>query len=332
MAHKHSRLTSEGRLVWFVERLWNLAQELPVRQIPIDQIAEFDQNCWFGPRSLPICRAVAQHARRILEADLNYPIILSAEGYLMDGGHRIAKAYLLKMREVAAVQFRLDPEPDYVLAPEAPLPTEPRIPVPALSSDSQRDYYAMAVAADPSIVGYGPNRSRTGRMLPPSSLFLAGVPATGKSSFGNWLEEQKDYLHLDFDEEDIVQQQGFGQEQQLLWHQHQIEPLLQALIARHQPIVLTWGFAPHFLPTVTHMLTWGFVPIWFTAARDTARQAFIQRGRIDVKYFDQYMALMTPLEQEIIAVFGGHVLQPLQDDGTRLPFSAIYAQLLPWFV
>jgi hypothetical protein len=136
MAHKHSRLTSEGRLVWFVERLWYLARDLPVRQIPIDRVVEFDQNCWFGPTSLPTCRAVAQHARRILDADLHYPIILSAEGHLMDGGHRIAKAYLLQMREVAAVQFALDPEPDYILAPEALLPAEPRIPVPALGSAS----------------------------------------------------------------------------------------------------------------------------------------------------------------------------------------------------
>ena len=136
MAGKHSRLTSAGRLVWFVERLWYLARELPVRQLPLDQIAEFDQNCWFGPTSLPTCRAVAQHARRMLEADLYYPIILSAAGYLMDGGHRIAKAYLLDLPDIPAVQFLVDPEPDYILAPDAPMPTEPRIPVPALGRDS----------------------------------------------------------------------------------------------------------------------------------------------------------------------------------------------------
>jgi hypothetical protein len=129
MAGKHSRLTSKGRYVWFVERLWHLARALPVRQIPIDQIAEFDHNCWFGPTSFPTCRAVAEHTRRILEADLRYPIILSAEGYLMDGGHRIAKAYLLKWNEISAVQFPLDPEPDYILTPDVPLPAEPRLPV-----------------------------------------------------------------------------------------------------------------------------------------------------------------------------------------------------------
>ena len=136
MAEKHSRLTPAGRLVWFTERLWHLARELPVRQLPIAQIAEFDQNCWFRPASPPTSRAVAQHARRIYEADLRYPIILSAEGYLMDGGHRIAKAYLLELHEIPAVQFPLDPEPDYILAPDAPMPTEPRIPVPTRGQDS----------------------------------------------------------------------------------------------------------------------------------------------------------------------------------------------------
>ena len=95
MVQKHSRLTVEGRLVWFVDRLWYLARDLSVRKVLLDKIAEFDQNCWFGPTSPSTCRAVAEHARRIIDADLRYPIILSAEGYLMDGGHRLAKAYLL---------------------------------------------------------------------------------------------------------------------------------------------------------------------------------------------------------------------------------------------
>ena len=42
------------------------------------------------------------------------PIILSAEGYLMDGGHRVAKAWLLGMEEIQAVQFEIDAEPDKV--------------------------------------------------------------------------------------------------------------------------------------------------------------------------------------------------------------------------
>jgi len=58
---------------------------------------------------------VAQHAKRIWDADLTYPVILATDGRLMDGGHRIAKAWLQGMPEVRAVQFVLDPEPDYII-------------------------------------------------------------------------------------------------------------------------------------------------------------------------------------------------------------------------
>ena len=114
MAQKHSRLTLNGRYVWYTERLWQLARQLPPKSIPIESIAEFDQNCWFDDGKPPTCRAIAAHAKRIYETDMSYPIILSAEGYLMDGGHRIAKAWLLGMNEIQAVQFEVDPEPDEV--------------------------------------------------------------------------------------------------------------------------------------------------------------------------------------------------------------------------
>ena len=54
-----------------------------------------------------------EHLKLIQEADLSFPIILSAAGAVMDGRHRIAKAALLGRSEIAAVQFREDPDPDY---------------------------------------------------------------------------------------------------------------------------------------------------------------------------------------------------------------------------
>jgi hypothetical protein len=101
--------------VWYTERLWELSHDLPVRTIAIADIPEFDQDCWFGPGNPPTCRAVAGHAKRIWEADLAYPIILSANGGLMDGGHRIAKAWLNGSTEIQAVQFPVDPEPDFIV-------------------------------------------------------------------------------------------------------------------------------------------------------------------------------------------------------------------------
>lgn len=76
-------------------------------------ITEFERDCLFCGTE-PTIHAVAEHARRIQDPDLSHPIILSADGGLMDGGHRLAKAWLLGWTEIAAVQFEEDPEPDWV--------------------------------------------------------------------------------------------------------------------------------------------------------------------------------------------------------------------------
>ncbi|MDQ3248084.1 MAG: hypothetical protein M3Q45_02635 [Chloroflexota bacterium] len=115
MPQTHSRPTPQGRAYWYTERLWQLARDLPVKLVSISAIPEFDQNCWFSDAAPPTCRTVAAHAQRIYAADLAYPIILSAAGYLMDGGHRIGKAWLLGLTQIQAVQFSEDPAPDYIV-------------------------------------------------------------------------------------------------------------------------------------------------------------------------------------------------------------------------
>lgn len=121
MPEKHSRIIAGNRVVWHTERLWELARDLPVKLVALDDLPELDRDCWFGTAHVPTIRTVAKHARRIRDADRSYPIILSADGGLMDGGHRLAKAWLEGATEIRAVQFAVDPEPDQVI----PLPSEP---------------------------------------------------------------------------------------------------------------------------------------------------------------------------------------------------------------
>jgi hypothetical protein len=60
------------------------------------------------------CREVVDHARLMQECDLAHPIILSSDGRVMDGMHRICKALLQGRTEIEAVRFEHDPEPDYI--------------------------------------------------------------------------------------------------------------------------------------------------------------------------------------------------------------------------
>lgn len=106
--------------VWNTERLWELSKNLPIRKVPLENLLSvLDSVRWYGEVKNNGCsyltvKEVARHAKRIIEASLEYPIILAADGSLLDGTHRIAKAYLLGLTEISAVQFDKNPAPDDV--------------------------------------------------------------------------------------------------------------------------------------------------------------------------------------------------------------------------
>jgi hypothetical protein len=117
----HSRYVGDRNLIWDVHRLVELTQSHPVRQVPLSSIRELDELFWFDGVAAT-CRAVALHAKLIMETDLAYPIILSSQGRVMDGMHRVCKALLANNSTIAAVQFQQDPEPDYIDADIDSLP------------------------------------------------------------------------------------------------------------------------------------------------------------------------------------------------------------------
>jgi len=110
--------TTNGiKRIWRVERLWMIASELPVKDVSLGSISNLDEVSWFDatPDQSPTCRRVADHAKRIYETTFDYPVILSSAGWVMDGMHRVCKAYLLGWDAIQAVQFVEDPEPDEII-------------------------------------------------------------------------------------------------------------------------------------------------------------------------------------------------------------------------
>jgi len=106
------RKSSRGLLAWDVDRLVKLSHNLPRTQIPLSSIRELDQ-VWHDDEP-PTWRAIIEHITLIEGADLSFPIILSSNGAVMDGMHRVAKAFREGRKEIAAVRFEHDPEPDHV--------------------------------------------------------------------------------------------------------------------------------------------------------------------------------------------------------------------------
>ena len=119
------RFYSDGRGIWYIDRIWPLVEGLAEEDLPIESVKQLDEVCWFDEKwgVRPTCRQVIDHCRRILVADLSYPIILvehDGEWCVLDGVHRVAKALLNGQTTVRAVRLHALPEPDEVLSPADP--------------------------------------------------------------------------------------------------------------------------------------------------------------------------------------------------------------------
>jgi hypothetical protein len=103
----------EGGLdAWDVDHLIELSRNLPVVEVRIDALRDVDSNYWFDALE-PTVRRVAQHVGLVLAVDPSFPIILSSTGRVMDGMHRVVRAMVRGNTTISAVQFMVDPEPDY---------------------------------------------------------------------------------------------------------------------------------------------------------------------------------------------------------------------------
>ena len=90
-----------------MQQLWDMAAGLPIKKLRLRELNALDEVRWFseGMNILPTCRAVAEHARNIYEVDFRFPIILSPSGVVLDGMHRLCKAFLESMEDIDAVQL-----------------------------------------------------------------------------------------------------------------------------------------------------------------------------------------------------------------------------------
>lgn len=110
----HFRKSKEGLLAWDVHRLIDLAKNIQPCPIDISSILEIDEPYWYDTEDQPpTCRDLVEHMRLVEVADLAYPIILSPDGRVMDGMHRVAKALLQGQTRVMAVRLQAMPAPDY---------------------------------------------------------------------------------------------------------------------------------------------------------------------------------------------------------------------------
>ena len=83
----------------------------PVVKMPMSDFEwQLEQKVWgdWSPMDViqkPGLKKHAENAQRIKDADLSYPVIVTSKGVLVDGYHRVAKAYKQGAKEMKVQMF-----------------------------------------------------------------------------------------------------------------------------------------------------------------------------------------------------------------------------------
>lgn len=94
---------------WTNATLYDATKRLKPFNIPLRGI-RMDYQPW----GLGNVQSFCYHVKRVEDADMKYPIILTPDGTIADGWHRIAKAILEDRKNIKAVRLLVMPEPDEI--------------------------------------------------------------------------------------------------------------------------------------------------------------------------------------------------------------------------
>jgi len=121
----HVRNGDQGLLAWDVDNLIRLTAGLDAIEYPLSDIRELDEPYWYDSEGdRPTCKSIAGHILLVQATDLAHPIIICPEGRVMDGMHRVVKAFLEGRRFLLAYRLPVLPEPDFVGVDPNNLPYE----------------------------------------------------------------------------------------------------------------------------------------------------------------------------------------------------------------
>lgn len=115
-------------------------------------------------------------------------------------------------------------------------------------------------------------------------LFISGIPATGKTTLGNYLQENFNFTHLDLTdlEKSLIEPDEI----------RELQNKLDTYQEGEKNVVITWGFGPQIQShkeIVKLILDRGAKMIWLDGNHAAARDSFLKRGGMPEDSFNQQM-------------------------------------------
>ena len=160
----------------------------------------------------------------------------------------------------------------------------------------------------------------------PPKILISGIPGSGKSTYCRWLEQEKGFIHLDFDE--LLN--GRGSERKLMLIQHLSNTavdFIRAIAEEKRPIVIDWGFPVAGLSLIRLFKLSGITIWWFDGDRAAAEESFIRRGTVPLEAFRAQMRSIAQGWSQIEEVIGDNVIYAVNAGPSYATPEIIYQRM-----
>lgn len=151
---------------------------------------------------------------------------------------------------------------------------------------------------------------------------ISGVPCCLKTTFGDWLRDQRGFVHID------VESRAFARSPfHAIWSHtlpFNISAMVRALNDLHPRVVLTWGYDTAFFKHVPRLQNAGIDCWWFHSDIEQAHRNWTGRqGHEPEGVFKSHFDNLRVLHPEILSVYGSRAMQTLSPDGRYMALEDI---------
>ncbi|HSW88911.1 MAG TPA: hypothetical protein VLG12_07145 [Candidatus Saccharimonadales bacterium] len=193
---------------------------------------------------------------------------------------------------------------------------KPRI----VKSDSGRDhaYVFMALENNDLLEAYKKKHT---------IIFLCGIPVSGKSTFGKYLEDKQGYTYISIDKDvwpdtklPSLWKDNFNAKRQY----YAVEKFVCYLYENYQNVVIDWNFSIDQIEVASLLHRQWCEVLWFSCSVAIARERFIKRGIDSVTYFDNQIKKLKANTEKITQRLEPKIIDVLNEDRTNKTMEDIY--------